>query len=227
MDALERMGRDVEYYALDLSLPELDRTLSQVPSETYKHVKCFGLHGTYDDGLAWIKSTTAPVAPKYILSLGSSLGNFTRHEAAGFLRQFAQVLQHHDRIIIGLDACKDKKKVFQAYNDKAGLTHKFILNGLAHANKILEKHVFKEEEWRVVGEYDETAGRHQAFYSPVKKFLFDDIMLDAGERIRVEESYKYLAADRSRLWKLAGLAEEAEWGNSSGEYRKCQSLLPS
>ncbi|KAK5287341.1 hypothetical protein LTR16_003838, partial [Cryomyces antarcticus] len=46
LQAINRAGKDVEYYALDLSLDELQRTLAEVPSDTYEHVKCFGLHGT-------------------------------------------------------------------------------------------------------------------------------------------------------------------------------------
>lgn len=62
MRALEAAGKDVDYYALDLSLRELRRTLEQVPS--FEHVRCHGLHGTYDDGLAWLKKPENKVKPK-------------------------------------------------------------------------------------------------------------------------------------------------------------------
>lgn len=218
LDALEHLGRDVEYYALDLSLPELSRTLSQIPSGAYKHVKCSGLHGTYQDGLAWIKSPKRQSSPKCVLFLGSSLGNFPRHEAAAFLRQYAEVLQPEDAILLGLDACKDKDKVYPAYNDQLGVTHEFIRNGLSHANKILGKEAFDKDEWRVVGRYNETAGRHEAYYSPVKDLSFESIDFTAGEMVRVEQSNKFSAEDRSRLWSSAELAEGAAWGDRTGEY---------
>lgn len=66
LDALETAEKNVDYYALDLDRSELQRTLSAVPS--YKHVRCSGLHGTYDDGLAWLKQYEA--RPKTILWLG-------------------------------------------------------------------------------------------------------------------------------------------------------------
>lgn len=31
LQAIDRLGKDVEYYAVDLSLPELERTFSQIP----------------------------------------------------------------------------------------------------------------------------------------------------------------------------------------------------
>jgi hypothetical protein len=39
LQAIDRLGRDVEYYAVDLSLPELERTFGQIP--TGKHILIF------------------------------------------------------------------------------------------------------------------------------------------------------------------------------------------
>ena len=72
LQALEAAGKDIDYYALDLSLKELRRTLEQVPSLT--HVRCHGLHGTYDDGLDWLKMPENRSKPICVMSLGSSIG---------------------------------------------------------------------------------------------------------------------------------------------------------
>ena len=72
LKALERAKKDIDYYALDLSLKELKRTLEQVP--TFQHVRCHGLHGTYDDGLDWLKLPENSFRPKCVMSLGSSIG---------------------------------------------------------------------------------------------------------------------------------------------------------
>lgn len=76
-------------------------------AEGYKHVRCFGLYGTYDDALGWLKSPAVEAKPKTILWLGSSLGNFKRHEVPPFLAGFGQVLQTCDTMLIGIDSCKD------------------------------------------------------------------------------------------------------------------------
>jgi uncharacterized SAM-dependent methyltransferase len=125
--ALESAGKDVDYYALDLSLKELKRTLEQVP--LFKHVKCHGLHGTYDDGLDWLKMPEQRSRPKCVMTLGSSIGefipavllsrvnsstfvgNFHRPDAAAFLRGFSNVLQPSDSMLVGLDATHDPEKV--------------------------------------------------------------------------------------------------------------------
>jgi L-histidine Nalpha-methyltransferase / hercynylcysteine S-oxide synthase len=205
-----------------LSLPELQRTLSAVPKGTYKNVKCYGLYGTYDDGLEWLRNPENLSKPKCILSLGSSIGNFTRDEAANFIKGFAQCILRpgkDDLMLIGVDACKDPEKVWRAYSDSKGITEKFILNGLLHANHLLGEDVFRTDEWKYIGEYNEKEGRHEAFFSPVRDFSFRNVTIKAGERVRVEESYKYSITESTRLWEASGLLEGARWGSSTGEYR--------
>lgn len=218
LQAIDRLGKDVEYYAVDLSLPELKRTFSEIPTDGYKHVKCFGLHGTYDHALEWLRSSSAKDKPKTILWLGSSLGNFKRHEAAPFLAEFGHAMKPGDTMLIGIDSCKDPDRVYHAYNDKANVTHEFILNGLKHANRLMERESFKLEEWEVIGEYDEEAGRHHAFVAPLKDVVIEDVKIPKGERIRIEESYKYSREEILELWEGAGLVENTVWSNARGDY---------
>lgn len=216
--ALDAAGKDVEYYALDLSLKELRRTLEQLP--TFEHVRCHGLYGTYDDGLDWLKLPENQARPKCVMSLGSSIGNFSRQEAASFLRGFADALQLSDSMLIGLDATNDPARVFHAYNDEEGLTHKFVLNGLVQANEILGEQIFNLDDWRVIGEYvyDGEGGRHQAFYSPLKDVHYKDIYFKAGERVQVEQSLKYSEEETRQLWRASALTEVGRWSALSEAY---------
>lgn len=72
LEAFERAGKEIDYYALDLSRLELERTLAQLP--VYKHVKSHGLWGTYDDGREWLKRPANIRRQKCVVSLGSSIG---------------------------------------------------------------------------------------------------------------------------------------------------------
>ncbi|KAK4994701.1 hypothetical protein LTR66_005325 [Elasticomyces elasticus] len=218
LQVIDRAGKDIEYYALDLSLNELKRTLAEVPGGTYKHVKCLGLHGTYDDGLAWLRSPENATKPKSILSFGSSIGNFKRDEAAAFLRGFAGILHTRDSLIIGIDACEDPDKVYHAYNDRDGLTHEFVLNSLQHANRLMGRTVFNTQKWSVIGEYNGTLGCHQAFVSPMVDVHINDAIIKSGERVLIEESYKYSSEQSRRLWVGANIAEDATWSKANGDY---------
>lgn len=118
LDALERAEKRISYYALDLMHSELVRTLAAVPLGTFKYVQCFGLHGTYDDGLDWLKKPENAAKPKTILSMGSSIGNFNREEAVGFVAQFANIMQPNDTFILGLDACQDPETGMRFWSSK-------------------------------------------------------------------------------------------------------------
>lgn len=74
LQAFEDAHKSIDYYALDLSREELERTLSHVPD--FEHVSCHGLLGTYEDGVMWLKQPAIVDRSKCILHLGSSIGEF-------------------------------------------------------------------------------------------------------------------------------------------------------
>ena len=195
-----------------------------MPPGTFKHVNCHGLLGTYEDGLEWLKSPKTSKKPTCIMSLGSSIGNLSRQEAAEFLKSFALILDstRKDFMIISIDGCLDARKVYQAYNDRNGLTHLFYRNALTHANKLLGKEAFKQDDWNVVGEYDTTAGRHQAFFVPIRDIKIDDVFFPAFRRVRIEDAYKYSSLQTQSLWDAAGLHQGAVYGDRTGQYSMCR-----
>ncbi|KAJ3566531.1 hypothetical protein NPX13_g7096 [Xylaria arbuscula] len=218
LQAFEESGKEIDYYALDLSEKELFRTLAQVPK--FQNVRCHGLLGTYDDGREWLMSPSHLARRKCILHLGSSIGNFSPSDAAFFLRGFADILQPQDSLLIGVDSCMDPSKVYHAYNDQEGITHKFILNGLQHANEVLGEPAFQLEDWEVIGEYvhDRKGGRHQAFYSPKRDTVVLGDVVKVHERIQVEQSFKYSKDDCDALWKAAGVLEADKWMTGDKTY---------
>lgn len=201
-----------------MSQVELERTLAEVPQGTFKHVQCHGLLGTYDEGFDWLKKPENAHRSKTILSLGSSIGNFSRDEAAKFLSQFSEILDADDTLLLGLDACTDEDKVYHAYNDREGLTHEFVLTGLKQANRLLGYDAFDISKWTVIGRYNKETDRHEAFVSPKEDVTVEGAFIRAGEQVRIEESYKYNSIQSERLWSDAGLTEGVKWTNSEGNY---------
>ncbi|KAL1896440.1 hypothetical protein Cpir12675_002777 [Ceratocystis pirilliformis] len=211
LEAFEAIKKPVDYCALDLSHPELERTINQLPE--FIHVTVCGLWGTYDDCLEWLKTPSLATREKTVLHMGSSIGNFSRSDAASFLRNFCNILRPGDRMLIGLDACNNPNKVYHAYNDSKGVTHKFILNGLRNANRILGQEVFNEDDWRVIGEYvhDNDGGRHQALYSPKREVTVLGTTIFPHNRIFVEQSLKYSPKQTQMLWSTAGFQQTDCW----------------
>lgn len=208
----------MDYYALDLSLVELQRTFSEISPESFEFVGFHGLHGTYDDALVWLKSPTHRERPTVVLSMGSSIGNFSRSSAADFLGEFSKVLKPSDFLLIGLDACKDPDRVYRAYNDMQGITRQFYENGLLHANDVLGFEAFRLDEWDIVTEYDVGEGRHQACYSPNVDVTINGSTIAKGERLVFEEAFKYGRDERAELCRKAGLISQMEFGNTDDSY---------
>ena len=94
---------------------------------------------------------------------------------------------------------------------------RFILNGLAHANEIFGEDVFQLEDWRVIGEYvyDVDGGRHQACVSPIRETVAMGTVIQADERVQIEQSLKYSKIGRDKLWRGAGFRELASWSRGS------------
>ncbi|EGE82230.2 hypothetical protein BDDG_05173 [Blastomyces dermatitidis ATCC 18188] len=218
LDEFERKQKAVEYFALDLSREELHRTFAEIPQGGYKYVRCRGLHGTYDDALIWLTRPENRRNPTCILSMGSSIGNFTRPEAAQFLNRFSKMLGPSDSMLIGIDSCQDPERVYKAYNDSQGVTRDFYMTGLSHANSILGFEAFKKEDWGVAGHYDVVTGAHMAYYVPNKDVTFDGVVLEKGEKIFFEQAFKYGPKDCKDLFQHAGLTPIAQFGNNTGEY---------
>jgi EasF-like predicted methyltransferase len=214
LDALEKLKLNLTYYALDLDRQELVRSLKGLKSN-YTHVKIEGLHGTYDDGIAYLKDLTKP---KSILWLGSSIANMDREDSAEFLQRFP--MNPGDTWVIGIDRRKDAFKVWRAYNDSEGVTRDFELNGLRNANNILGKEEFKDGEWDYVGEYDAEGGRHEAWFVPLKDVTVCGVKFTKGDKILVERSYKYGKREVEELWEKARVVEVGHWSDPEKAYGK-------
>lgn len=216
----ERTEKKVDYYALDLSLVELQRTFSEISPESFTHVGFHGLHGTYDDAVSWLESPENRKRPTVVMSMGSSMGNFNRSSAAEFLGGFSKLLSPSDFMLIGLDACKTPEKVFRAYNDSQGITHQFYENGLLHANAVLGFEAFKADEWEILTGYDKRQGCHQACYSAKVDVTINGILIPRGEKLLFEEAWKYGRDEREELWRNADLISQIEFGNPTDDYRE-------
>ncbi|KIX95454.1 uncharacterized protein Z520_08971 [Fonsecaea multimorphosa CBS 102226] len=226
LQAIDDLRKSVDYYALDLSRCELERTLQEVSPSTFHHVRCHGLLGTYDDGLTWLQQFEVASRPRVVLSLGSTLGSFTRPGAAAFFAGFAKAIDHsvngaisiEPLMVIGVDGCKNGDRVWPAYNDAESRNDQFIKNALDYANQILGRPIFHQDEWERHGEWNEKLGRHEQYLVPRKDIWFEDRCLKAGEKVFVVSSHKYDEEDRRQLWQGAGLSLIQGWQNPDTEY---------
>ena len=94
-------------------------------------------------------------SPLHILFLGSSLGNFTRKASADFLGSLPLRPGSGDTLLLGIDHDNSKETIENAYNDPAGHTERFIMNGLRATGRALgNENMFDQDKWEYVSHYN-------------------------------------------------------------------------
>jgi dimethylhistidine N-methyltransferase len=159
--------------------------------------------------------------PKVGFFPGSTLGNFEPHEACAFLRSARGILGQGAQMVIGVDLEKDERVLYEAYNDKAGVTARFNLNVLHRINRELG------------GNFDLSAFTHRAIYNRERhriemhlisrraqsvRVLGRSFSFRAGETIHTENSYKYSLERFTVLARGSGWTPRDSWTDSAGMF---------
>ena len=125
---------------------------------------------------------------------GSTIGNFTKQNAADFLELIAELVGEDGGLLIGFDLLKDKETLIDAYDDSKGVTAEFNKNILIRLNRELNAN------------FDLDLFEHQAVFNEEKSRMemhlvsregqsvnISDIRLhfEKGETIHTENSHKY------------------------------------
>ena len=150
---------------------------------------------------------------------GSSIGNFSRGDAAEFLSRVRQQLGPNGALLIGVDMKKDKEILDNAYNDKAGVTAAFNLNLLTHLNRAFDG-TFRLESFDHHAEYNEQAGCVQMFLvskrDQVVSLAGERLKFSTGERIHTENSHKYSEEEFTSMALKAGFDSHRLWQDDNG-----------
>ncbi|KDR74728.1 hypothetical protein GALMADRAFT_99003 [Galerina marginata CBS 339.88] len=220
LDAIEAQGKSATYLALDLDRAELIRTLGELRGR-YTRISLAGLWGTYDDGRVWLMDVTG--SPRFVLWLGSSIGNMTRNDAAQFIHSFGQVLRQQDCFLVAIDSkAHDPDEIRRAYNDRCGVTRRFALNALRVLNKLYGAEVIEISCFDYKPHYNEVQGRNEAYFKCLKETSLrlknqEPILIYEGEYIRFAYSHKYDIVERKLLWSAADAKPEKQWSIGDGD----------
>ncbi|MEM1348049.1 MAG: L-histidine N(alpha)-methyltransferase, partial [Myxococcota bacterium] len=145
---------------------------------------------------------------------GSTIGNFTPEQAVVFMSQMREHVGEGGAVVIGVDLKKDPAVLHAAYNDADGVTAEFNRNVLVRINSTLGAN------------FDLKHMSHYAFYEPVhgriemhlvslasQEVRIGDahFVLEEGETILTEYSYKYTVRQFGALAAKAGLERVKTW----------------
>jgi dimethylhistidine N-methyltransferase len=161
-----------------------------------------------------LKPPSLKSARRAIYFPGSTIGNFTRSEARGFLARASAQVGAAGGILIGADLKKNARVLEAAYDDREGVTAAFNMNLLARANREMGAD-FHPSRFRHRAFYDRLRGRIEMhLVSLVRQSVrvADELFLfDAGESILTEYSYKYSVRGFTALARQVGLRVRRCW----------------
>ena len=219
LDAFSEVQSRIEYLPIDIS-DILEESCHQLLGE-YKKLHVTGIIDTYQNGLELVKKMTD--APKIIVFLGSSFGNFGGAEGGIFLKSVSQSMRRGDLFLIGLDLIKERRVLKDAYDDSQGITARFNLNVLSRINEELDgdfdlskfAHMvrFNEEKRRI--EMYLKSRTDQTVTIP-KSNLKIDLLRD--DLIHTEHSHKYTIPQICDMMDGAGFGITRIWQDSKKYY---------
>ena len=218
LDALQNEGTLREFVPLDVSESALRDAVAALHVD-YPPLAIHGVVGDFTEHLDRIPGQ----APRLVVFLGGTIGNFLPEERAAFLSELRNTLDPGEWLLLGTDLVKDPNILIPAYDDAAGVTAEFNRNVLAVLNRELG------------GDFDVPAFEHVAIWdaqneriemrlrstSNAKVTLADldlDIVLAAGEEIRTEISAKFRRDGIERELGNAGFSLDSWWTDPKGRF---------
>ncbi len=209
---------DISSSALELS-SQLLATLPNVAITTYE--------AEYESGLAAACAETR-AGHALALFLGSNIGNFDRPGAAAFLRDIRASLMLGDMLLVGVDLVKPERDLLLAYDDPLGVTAAFNRNllvrinrelgGTFHVEHFAHRAIWSPEYSRIEMHLVSVGRQRPTIGNGVDGCELAEFVIEDGETIWTESSYKYTPAQIGDVLARAGFSVVDQWIDWPGAF---------
>jgi dimethylhistidine N-methyltransferase len=206
------------YVPVDISRQQLLAAASDLAAD-FPHLRVAPVCADYTQpfGLPYIRDRVVRKTAGFFP--GSTIGNFTPDEAAGFLSLTRRLLGPESLMIIGVDVPKDARVLHPAYNDASGVTAAFNLNLLERINRELGA-TFDLSNFAHEARWNEALSRiemHLVSTRTQTVSIADQLFRFAeGETIHTENSHKYSIERFSALARASGYTPLEAWTDEQG-----------
>lgn len=218
--------REARYLPIDLSASALERC--RVEMSGIPRVRIEPLVSDYLRGLERAVRTVGASERILVLFLGSTIGNFEPREAETFLGEVRSRLRPGDGLLLGTDLVRSPSRLVPAYDDALGVTAAFNLNVLVRLNRELGAE-FDVSQFEHEARWNEAESRvemHLVAREAQEVRIADldlAIVMEPGETIWTESSYKYASADPAAMGARAGFTPAEAW--TDAEWPFAETLL--
>jgi L-histidine Nalpha-methyltransferase len=178
------------------------------------------LVGRYQDLLPQLRELPAP---RLLLFIGSSIGNYDPPAAVELLAASRRCLAPGDSLLLGADLRKSEDVLLPAYDDAAGITARFTRNLLVRLNRELGAR-FDPDGFRHLAVWNPERSRMEIYLESLReqevpiRALGLSVRFARGERIHTENSYKLPLTGQLRLLRDAGFTPAALWRDRREHY---------
>ena len=213
IDAFFRRQSDLLFVPVDISASALEES-SHALLVSYPALQIEAYAADYFQALDALE--LAGSEPALVLFLGSNIGNFEPDDALRFFRAIRKVLRKGDALLLGADLKKDAAALEAAYNDPLGVTRAFIVNELARINRELGAN-FDLWAFGLRSLYNQSIGRIEVYLESLRDQTVDlhelnmTVQFAAGERIHMENAYKFDLPGLRELGAQSGFNLEDHW----------------
>ncbi|MCP3987769.1 MAG: L-histidine N(alpha)-methyltransferase [Actinomycetia bacterium] len=218
LDAFHRTGQLRRFVPLDVSEATLLDAANMLAT-LYPGLEVHALVGDFTRHLGHLPEGDC----RLVAFLGSTVGNFYVEERHAFLGALADNLEPGEWLLLGVDLVKPIGRILDAYNDKAGLTGRFIKNVLTVLNRSLDAD-FDLDAFDFSPMWDGSEERVDMRLRATmpQRVRIDGLDLDVdlgeGEELRVEISTKFRPGRLAVELEEAGLMLNQFWTDDNGDF---------
>ncbi len=219
LEALVHQQGPTIFRPIDISSKALEMARTRFQED--EGIEVHPLQAGFVDGLAELSETSSEA--RLIAFIGSSIGNMSFSAQKELLARIRETMDPEDRFLLGTDMRKDEETMVQAYDDTRGVTATFTLNVLRRINRELG------------GRFDLDAFEHEVAFDEEKSAIVTHLVslrdqsvpIDAleatfdfaeGERVHIEDAYKYTESMIDELVDHAGLVRSESWYDDEGAF---------
>jgi len=202
----EEVRSSIRYIPIDMSsetiVESAEILLHKFPDLT--------IHGVIADFITQLNLIPKGSSKRLFCFFGSTIGNFSRQQAARFMADVSAIMQPGEGLLLGLDRVKNKQVLEEAYNDSRAITAAFNRNILNVVNNIAGTD-FYPEAFDHIAFYNEMHDRIEMHLRANKDMIIscphltNVIVFREGETIHTENSYKFTETHIEDICTTAGL----------------------
>ncbi|GLJ39980.1 hypothetical protein SUGI_0817940 [Cryptomeria japonica] len=229
LSAIQHVHGRCRYVGIDVSesvLNEARRSLAELVAGLEPSAIEFA-HADFIKGLHQVKSCY-PEQQLCLVWLGSSVGNLTREDAVKIFKDVFEAVGFTCQLLVSMDMWRNPETLYSAYNDKKGVTERFIKHSMQKALSCIGYAPDEDsvQSWCYDVEINKLLRRVEMYISFPQGLTLNkhQIQIRPRERILVEFSTKYSADDIKFVATKAYCQVPRCWGDRS-DYT-CQIFLP-